>query len=152
MQRRQALIALVGASTFALNACATVDDDRRRDRDRDRRADQRGDRDGGRWDELGRLDVDFKRERDVLDVGKDDGKFRRLRIVVRGASIELYDVKVVFENNSVFDPKVRRQIDENSAIEFDLPGERRAIKRISFLYRAPQRREGKATVIVQGRH
>jgi hypothetical protein len=61
-------------------------------------------------------------------------------------------VKVFMGDGSVFDPSVKHHLKEDSALLLDLPGDRRIIQRISFLYRSPDRREGKATVLVFGRH
>jgi hypothetical protein len=102
---------------------------------------------------LGQREVDFRADRDVIDVGRDEGRFRKVRVVVRGAPIELRDVKVTFADDSVFDAASgRRILRGNSAYLFDLPGHRRVIKRITFLYRSLDRREGKATVLVYGQH
>jgi hypothetical protein len=95
--------------------------------------------------------VDFKADRDVIEVPRDEGRFQKIRIVVRGAPIQLHNMKVTFADDSVFDPVSRdRILQEDSALVFDLPGERRMIKRITFQYRSIDRREGKATVLVYG--
>jgi len=111
-------------------------------------------RDSRRGEELlGQLEVDFRAESDVLQVGRDEGSFQKIRLVVRGASIELRDVKVTFADNSVFDPESRsRVLREDASFVFDLPGQRRVIKSITFQYRTLDRREGKATVLVYGEH
>jgi len=111
-------------------------------------------RDSRRGEELlGQLEVDFGADRDVLQVGRDEGRFQKIRLVVRGGSIELRDVKVTFDDNSIFDPESRTRIlREDSSIVFDLPGQRRVIKSIAFQYRSLDRREGKATVLVYGEH
>jgi hypothetical protein len=100
---------------------------------------------------LGRREVDFKSDRDVVEVGRHEGQFRKLRLVVRGAPLQLRDLQVIFGDNSVFDPAVRnRVLREDAAYVFDLPGHRRTIKRVTFLYRSINKREGKATVLVFG--
>jgi len=110
-------------------------------------------RDSRREELLGQREVDFRADRDVIEVGRDEGRFQKIRIVVRGAPIQLRDLKVIFADDSVFDPVSRdRILREDSAYVFDLPGHRRIIKRITFLYRSIDRREGKATVLVYGEH
>jgi translation initiation factor IF-1 len=102
---------------------------------------------------LGQREVDFRADNDVIEVGRSEGRFRKLRVIVRGAPIELRDMKVIFEDNSVLDVTRRSRIlRENSDFVIDLPGERRVIQRIDFQYRSVDRREGKATVLVYGRH
>jgi hypothetical protein len=110
-------------------------------------------RDFRREELLGQLEVDFRADSDVIEVGRDEGRFQKIRVVVRGAPIQLRDMKVIFADDSVFDPVSRdRILREDSAYVFDLPGHRRIIKRITFLYRSIDRREGKATVLVYGEH
>jgi hypothetical protein len=110
-------------------------------------------RDSRREELLGQREVDFRADSDVIEVGRDEGQFERIRVVVRGAPIQLRDMKVIFADDSVFDPVSRdRILQEDSAYVFDLPGHRRIIKRITFLYRSIDRREGKATVLVYGEH
>jgi hypothetical protein len=108
-------------------------------------------RDFRREDLLGQQEVDFTRDSDVIDVGKGEGRFQKIRVVVRGGPIQLYDMKVIFTDDSVFDPENRdRILQEDSSYVIDLPGHQRIIKRITFLYRSIDRREGKATVLVYG--
>jgi hypothetical protein len=105
------------------------------------------------WALLGRREVDFTRDRDTIEVAHDEGRFRKLRIVVRGAPVEIHDLKVVFGDGSVLDPRLAHHFAENTSFELDLPGDRRVIRRITFLYRSTGgRREGRATVLVYGRH
>ena len=102
---------------------------------------------------LGQREVDFRADNDVIEVGRSEGRFQKIRVVVRGAPIELRDMKVIFDDNSVLDVTNRSRIlRENSDFVIDLPGERRVIQRIDFQYRSVNRREGKATVLVYGRH
>jgi translation initiation factor IF-1 len=110
-------------------------------------------RDSRRDELLGQREVDFRADNDVIEVGRSEGRFRKLRVIVRGAPIELRDMKVIFDDNTVLDVTNRSRIlRENSDFVIDLPGERRVIQRIDFQYRSVDRREGKATVLVYGRH
>lgn len=110
-------------------------------------------RDVRREELLGEREVDFRADRDVIEVGRDEGRFQKIVVVIRGAPIQLRDMKVIFADDSVFDPVSQdRILREDSAYVFDLPGHRRIIKRITFLYRSIDRREGKATVLVYGEH
>ena len=110
-------------------------------------------RDSRREELLGQREVDFRADRDVIEVGRDEGRFQKIRVVVRGAPLQLRDMKVIFADDSVFDPVSQdRILREDSTYVFDLPGHRRIIKRITFQYRSIDRREGKATVLVYGEH
>jgi hypothetical protein len=105
-----------------------------------------------RWELLGRQEVSYRGERDRIDVGRREGKFKQLQIRVDGAPVEIQDVVVTFGNDETFSPKIKHRFDENSRTRnIDLPGDRRVIKRIDFAYRSPDRREGKGVVEVYGR-
>lgn len=107
-------------------------------------------RDNG-WELLGRREVDFKGDRDRIDVGRSEGKFRQLRFTVKGGSIEIRDMVVTFGDGKKFSPNVRHHFDEKSSSRvIDLPGDRRVIKSVEFVYRSTNPRAGKATVSVYG--
>jgi hypothetical protein len=53
---------------------------------------------------LGQREVDFRADRDVIEVGRAEGRFRKLRVVVRGAPIQLRDMQVIFGDDLIFDP------------------------------------------------
>ena len=104
------------------------------------------------WEMLGRREVDFKRDRDRIDVGKNEGRFRELQIRVKNAPIEIYDMVVTFQNDETFRPKIRHRFEEGSGVRsINLPGDRRTIKRIDFRYKSIDRREGKGVVEVRAR-
>lgn len=106
----------------------------------------------GGWELLGQREADFKQDRDRIDVGRREGSFREIRITVRGAPLEMSGVVVTFADGKTFSPNLRARFDENtSSREIDLPGERRAIRSVDFNYRSPNRREGKATVMLYAR-
>jgi hypothetical protein len=105
-----------------------------------------------RWELLGRKEVNFKGDRDHIDVGKKEGKFRQIQIRVDGAPVEIQNMKVTFGNDETFSPELKYRFDESSKSRIiDLPGERRTIKQVVFHYHSPNRREGKATVAVYAR-
>jgi hypothetical protein len=93
--------------------------------------------------------VSFQVDRDAIEVGREEG--RKLRVVVQGGPIELYDMKVHFGDGWVFDPQLRHVFREGSTSRvIDLSGDRRTIRRIAFVYRSVERRDGRATVSVYG--
>jgi hypothetical protein len=104
------------------------------------------------WERLGGRDVDFGKDRDTIEVGKSEGKFREIQIRVKDAPVEISNIVVTFGNDEKFRPDVRERFNEGSGSRsIDLPGERRAIKRIDFNYRSLNRREGKGRVEVYAR-
>jgi hypothetical protein len=105
-----------------------------------------------RWERLGQREVDFKNDRDRIDVGRSEGRFRQLQIRVKNAPIEISDMVITFGNDQTFKPNLRHRFNEGSGTRtIDLPGERRSIKRIDFNYNSINRREGKGTVEVLAR-
>jgi hypothetical protein len=104
------------------------------------------------WERLGAREVDFGRDRDTIEVGKKEGKFKQLQIRVKGAPIEISDIVVTFANDQKFTPDVRHRFDEGEGSRvIDLPGDRRGIRKIDFNYRSINRREGKGRVEVYAR-
>ena len=104
------------------------------------------------WEMLGRQEVDFKTDHDRINVGRKEGRFKELQIRVQGAPVEIEKMVVTFDNDEKFSPELRHRFDEKSkSRNIDLPGDRRAIKRIDFNYRSVNRRQGKATVEVYAR-
>jgi len=63
------------------------------------------------WERLGERHVGFISDHDKIDVGRHEGKFKRLKLIVRGNDIELNSLKVTFGNGQVedfvFNHKVR---------------------------------------------
>ena len=108
---------------------------------------------GGRgWELLGQREADLKTDRDRIEVGRREGTFREIRVAVRGAPVEIYNVVVTFADGNTFSPNLRQRFDENaSSREIDLPGDRRVIRSVDFAYRSLNRREGRATVMLYGR-
>ena len=108
---------------------------------------------GGRgWELLGQREADFKVDRDRIDVGRREGRFSELRLAVRGAPVEVYDMVVTFADGSTFSPNLRHRFEENSwTREINLPGDRRVIRSVDFRYRSPSPRQGRATVMLYGR-
>lgn len=107
---------------------------------------------GGAWELLGRKDVSFLVDRDTVDVGRAEGRFRELKFVVEGAPVEMYEVRVVFGDGGEFRPPVRLHFAENSVSRtIDLPGRGRIIRKIDFVYRKTAGLFRQATVSVFAR-
>ena len=91
------------------------------------------------WTMLGEQSVGGGRkgDRDRVLVGRDEGKFRQITIVVLDSDIELYDVKIKFGRGPVFDPQIKSTVfrEGSRTRVIDLPGDRRVIKTIDFAYR-----------------
>lgn len=104
------------------------------------------------WERLGCKDVRFLVDRDIVRVGRKDGRFSSIRLKVRNAPVEMFDLRVIFANGKRQDVRVRALIPaggETRAI--DLTGDNRGIDRIEMIYRAIPSFKGSAEVCVDGR-
>jgi hypothetical protein len=110
---------------------------------------QRGDRD---WVDLGCQTVSFRADRDVLRVGRRDGRFGAIRLHARGGDVEMLDLKVIYGNGQPDDISVRRVLRRGDRSHpLDLRGGERVIDRIEMVYRAvPNFRGREAVVCVEG--
>ncbi len=87
------------------------------------------------WDKLGERWVDGRVDRDAIHVGRGDGRFARIQLVVEHSALELYDVVVVFGDGSQFSPQTRLVFGPGSTSRvIDLPGGARVIRRVEFRY------------------
>jgi len=103
------------------------------------------------WVKLGERDVEGRVDRDRIHVGRHEGRFSKLTLVVERDDLELLDMEVVFSNGQKFRPRgVKHYFRENSRTRvIDLPGDSRVIQSIELKYRNVGRR-GRARVEVWG--
>jgi hypothetical protein len=115
--------------------------------------------DAGRWVELGCQRVSlFGKDRDSIRVGRREGRFKAIRLHVRGADVEMLDLKVIYANGQPDDIPVKHFIRAGERTRpLDLKGRERAIERVDLLYRTAinpkniiQKGVGVATVCVEG--
>ena len=87
------------------------------------------------WRQLGSQQVGPGQDRDQFPVGSEAGRFRELRIEVRGGPVDITDMVVAFSDGSTFRPNFRSRYDDRTrSEEIDLPGDRRIISQIEFTY------------------
>jgi hypothetical protein len=138
--KSQSASILLGAVMLALVASGSAI---ARDRDHDH---------GDHWDQLGCQKVGFLVDRDVIRVGRHEGKFKAIRLDVSGNDVFINDLKVVYGNGAPDDIPVRSEIRQGrQSGPLDLRGHgERAIDRIELTYRAKPNFKGSATVCVSG--
>src|SRR5262245_57550498 len=105
---RTQVSALLTAVTLLTSVPAMARPERRDDR-RDRRVEATT-----RWDKLGERWVDRRADRDVIVVGRRDGRFRRLQLVVEHSALEMFDVVVTFGDGSTWSPNTRLLFNRNT--------------------------------------
>ena len=133
---RRVFVAAVGAALATAVLAGSADAQRRPD---------------GGWELLGSKKVGFITDRDVIQVGRREGRFRAVKVRVKDAPIHMTDLKVVYTNGRPDDLPIRSEIragGESRAI--DLKGRERAIKEVQMVYRSKPTFKGFATVEVWG--
>ncbi|HXF88711.1 MAG TPA: hypothetical protein VNK48_10190 [Xanthobacteraceae bacterium] len=123
-------------------------------------ADRPGDGRRAEWVELGCRRVDlFGRDRDVIEVGRRDGRFRAIRLHAQGADVEMLDLRVIYSGGEPDDIRVQRLLRVGERTQpLDLRGWTRRIDRIELAYRRMVRpsdvvlgeRVRRATVCAEG--
>ena len=143
MQSRRGAVLAAALVLTAMMASDALAQRRDRDRDRDRDSD---------WVELGCQTVSFRADRDVLRVGRRDGRFGAIRLHARGGDVEMLDLKVVYSNGQPDDIQVRRILRRGERTNaLDLRGGERSIDRVEMVYRAAANFRGReAVVCVEG--
>ena len=110
------------------------------------------DRGPDHWEQLGCQKVGFLVDRDVIRIGRRDGKFSAIRLEVSGNTVFMNDLRVVYGNGAPDDIAVRSEIrDGGQTRALDLKGRgERVIDRIEMTYRAKPNFKGSAKVCVMG--
>ena len=84
---------------------------------------------------LGERTVNGGADHDAIHVGKADGAFHAIMLVVENAPMELFDVVVTFGNGERWEPRTRLVFNPDSTTRgIDLPGNARFIRRVDFRY------------------
>ena len=104
------------------------------------------------WVRLGSRAVGSGGDRDIIRTAS-AGQFKRIRLVVEGGDLELFDVRITFADGTSFSPAGRFSFTAKSRSHvIALPGAARVIRWINFFYRTlPTGGRGKAIVHVYGR-
>lgn len=102
-------------------------------RNRDWRPDNRQD-----WESLGTAQIGTRVERDVIDVGRKEGRFESIGFTVSGGDARIEELKIVYGNGQSEELKVREVFKSGTRSRvIDIAGRRGAvIRRIEIAYRA----------------
>jgi hypothetical protein len=88
------------------------------------------------WTLLGQRTVDGRVDRDRIEVGRYEGKFSKLTIVVDDSDLELIDFAVQFGRGPAWHPPVQHFFREGQRTRaIDFPGDERSIRYIDIKYR-----------------
>jgi hypothetical protein len=86
------------------------------------------------WITLGERTVHGRVDRDIIHVGRVNGRFRKLQFVVEHAPLEMFDVIVVMGDGSMFRVPTRLIFQPGQSRTIDLPGDLRVVRRVEFRY------------------
>lgn len=75
----------------------------------------------GEWVRLGDRNVGFGNDRDTIHVGRHDGKFKRLKLIVRRNDIKLNSIKVIYGNGEAEDVVFDQHIRDGGEAVINLP-------------------------------
>ena len=107
----------------------------------------------GDWVKLGDRGVGFLSDRDTIHVGRHDGKFKRLKLLVRRNDIKLDSIKIVFGNGEVEDVVFDRHIRDGGEAVIELPHgwhKGRSIREVELRYRSRPNFRGEALAELWG--
>jgi hypothetical protein len=105
------------------------------------------------WELLGKQSVGFRTDRDVIRVGRREGRFEKIAVEVTENDAQIINLKVFFHRGPPQDVAVREFIRAGGRTRpLDLQGGDRVIDRIELVYRARPGfgTRGRATVAVYG--
>ncbi len=84
---------------------------------------------------LGERVVHGGADHDAIAIGRDDGRFRSIMMVVERAPVEIHDLVITFGNGERFEPRTRLTFGpDTTSRSIDLPGNARFIRRVDFRY------------------
>ncbi|MDC8004305.1 DUF2541 family protein [Aureisphaera galaxeae] len=105
------------------------------------------------WVRIGTKKVDYKLDRDVMHVGLDDGRFKKLKLMVSNGNLNMHRMVVHYANGSKQEIELRHNFSRKSTSRvIDLKGNKRIIKKIVFIYDTKNASKRKAKLHVFGKH
>jgi hypothetical protein len=88
------------------------------------------------WTLLGERTVDGSYDHDRIEVGRYEGKFSKLTIVVENSDLEMIDFAIQFGRGQTWHPPLQHFFREGQRTRaIDFPGDERTIRHIDFKYR-----------------
>lgn len=105
-----------------------------------------------RWEELGCSKAGFRPDKDVIHVGRHEGRFRQIQLRVFRNRVYINNLRVVYGNGAPDDLPVRSEIRAGGESRpLDLAGGDRFIDRVELVYQAQPNFRGAAKLCVYGR-
>lgn len=90
------------------------------------------------WELLGAAEIGTRLERDVIPVGRQEGRFRSVGFTVTGNDVRIEEIAIVYAGGEIDRLPVREFFrDGTRSRPIDLPGRAQFIERIEVTYRSP---------------
>ncbi len=106
---------------------------------------------GKKWIKLGTKKVSKGADHDVMMVTAAEGRFRKLKIKVTNSRVHINTIKIVYGNGTSELFGINRNFQPGDFKVYDLPGNKRIIKKIVFNYHTKFFALGKARIHVFGK-
>lgn len=107
----------------------------------------------GGWELLGSRKVNYALDRDEIDVTALEGRFTALKVVVRGAPLNMHKMVVEYGNGERDELEVRHNFGKGTDSRIiDLAGNRRIIRKVIFWYDTDNSGRRRATLNLWGKH
>ncbi len=107
----------------------------------------------GRWEKLGEKRVDRAMDHDRIVIGRVEGTFTKLKLIVRHSAINMHKMVVHYGNGEDQEIEIRQDIPKGGESRvIDLSGKRRVIQSVDFWYDTKGLLNDKAIVELWGRH
>ncbi len=106
-----------------------------------------------RWEKLGQRKVNYAVDRDEIFVTAREGRFTALKLTVKKGGINMHKMVIHFADGSKKKVDLRAKIPAGGSTRvIDLPGNRRIIRKVVFVYDTKNFSSRKAVVELWGRH
>jgi hypothetical protein len=103
------------------------------------------------WQFLGKREVGFGVDRDVIPVNRSAGPLHRLLIIAKINPVEVWNIRVIFESGAVQDNDVRERLFvDRDKLVIDLAGDARRVREVIFRYRKINNTARRASVELYG--
>lgn len=90
------------------------------------------------WESLGSAEIGTRLERDVIRVGRSEGRFRSIGFTVTGSDVRIEDLTIVYAGGVTDNLPIKEFFKAGSRSRpIDLPGRAQVIEQIEVTYRSP---------------
>ena len=101
------------------------------------------------WVELGSRSVDFHKDRDEIEVGRQEGRFTHLRFKVEEGDLVVDKIRVTFADGKVWESDYRAEFKEGArSHDIAMPEGARMVRKVDFIARSEHRHDPAKIVLL----